>query len=163
MSRGRTKLQALAVQILGRNLKDLQFTASCATLTATSTIMSAQKKPKGVSAVRWRIELARRADSEYYFYYGMPLETPGRMRPSDPFKAPCKHLAGGLLFTLQSRRRRPADPLQAVCGCAAPCRQTAGKLIFSTICIFWRFPPCLTGWILKSPCARIARPRKVQT
>ena len=107
MSRGRTKLQALAVQILGRNLKDLQFTASCATLTATSTIMSAQKKPKGVSAVRWRIELARRADSEYYFYYGMPLETPGRMRPSDPFKAPCKHLAGA---------------------CSLPCKAGAGGL-----------------------------------
>ena len=73
MSRGRTELQDLAVQILGRKLRDLRHTESCATLTPTSIIMNAQKKPKGVSAVRWRIELARRADPEYYFSHGMPL------------------------------------------------------------------------------------------
>ncbi len=32
----------------------------------TSTIMTAQKKPAGVSSVRWRIELRRRAAKDLY-------------------------------------------------------------------------------------------------
>ena len=36
-------------------------------------IMRAVRKPKGVSAVRWRIELRRRANAKYFAECGSPV------------------------------------------------------------------------------------------
>lgn len=39
---------------------------ACAFPASDATIATARKKPRGVSDVRWRIELRRRANPEYY-------------------------------------------------------------------------------------------------
>jgi len=36
-------------------------------------IMHAKKKPAGVSDARWRIELRRRADGDFYSQFGVPV------------------------------------------------------------------------------------------
>jgi len=41
---------------------------ACSHLASNETIMRSPRKPKGVSAVRWRIELRRRANPEKYAY-----------------------------------------------------------------------------------------------
>ena len=40
----------------------------CGHLASNETIMHSPRKPKGTSAVRWRIELRRRANPEKYAY-----------------------------------------------------------------------------------------------
>lgn len=47
-------------------VKELSAAHRVSTLVSPDAIMSAKRKPKGVSDVRWRIELRRRADPGRY-------------------------------------------------------------------------------------------------
>ena len=51
-------------------VRDLTAAHKFANTTTNDTIMSAARKPKGVSDVRWRIELRRRANPLRYALLG---------------------------------------------------------------------------------------------
>lgn len=56
-----------------RQLSDkklLSLGLECSRVVSNNEIMKAKKKPKGVSDIRWRIELRRRANSSYYSKFG---------------------------------------------------------------------------------------------
>lgn len=40
---------------------------------ALASLRTARKKPKGISDIRWRLELRRRANPEYYAEFGMDV------------------------------------------------------------------------------------------
>lgn len=47
-------------------VRELSAAHKCSRIVSEATIRSARKKPAGVSDVRWRIELRRRASPEWY-------------------------------------------------------------------------------------------------
>lgn len=55
---------------MAKRYPDLTSAHECAKIVSNETIMSARKKPLGVSAVRWRMELRRRADPMRYALTG---------------------------------------------------------------------------------------------
>lgn len=59
-----------------KNCSELWQAHKCAELTPNEKIMRARRKPAGVSDVRWRMELRRRANADHYDY-SMP---PGAVR-----------------------------------------------------------------------------------
>ena len=51
--------------------RELRPSSAAAKTITLETIATAQRRPRGCSAVRWRCELRRRANPEYYREYGI--------------------------------------------------------------------------------------------
>lgn len=47
--------------------------ANCTKILSLDTVMNAPCRPRGCSEVRWRCELRRRANPEYYAQFGVML------------------------------------------------------------------------------------------
>ena len=54
----------------GKEEHDIAIALKVSAPVPLETIMRARRKPDGVSAVRWRIELLRRAMADYYALFG---------------------------------------------------------------------------------------------
>lgn len=57
-----------------REIADIRAAAEamrCTQLVANNTIMLSRRKPRGVSDVRWRMELRRRLNPDKYAYAGV--------------------------------------------------------------------------------------------